>query len=259
MNSILAVVCARAGSKGVKGKNVRDFLRFPIGYYTLSAYDLFCERYAADYEGAVLLAVNTDSAELTEQFSRTTIEKIFIPRKEKLSGDRVSKIDVIRDTLAETEKKFSMEFDIIVDFDLTSPLRKPGDIKNIIDTLIMSPIADIALSMTSARRNPYFNQLVKGTSGFLTTAIKSNFIARQQAPEVFDANASLYAYRPEYLKNDTGIFLNAKLVGSMMEDTGVLDIDSERDFRLMEVIARYLYETEPAYGEVREHIERILI
>ena len=254
--NVLVIVCARAGSKGVKGKNVRDFLRFPIGYYSLSAFDLYLGRHSAQY-GDTLLAVNTDSKELIKQFSRTAVEHIIIPRKTSLAGDRVSKIDVVRDTLNEAEAAAGKVFDIVVDLDLTSPLRKVIDIKNILDTLLGSPGADIALSLTESRRNPYFNQLVRGTSGFLTTAIQSNFIARQQAPEVYDANASLYAYRPHYLKNDSGIFLDAKLVGSMMEDTGILDIDSERDFRLMEIIARYLYETDPSYGEVREHIERI--
>ncbi len=257
MRNILVIVCARAGSKGVKGKNVRDFLRFPIGYYTLAAYDLFFDRYATQY-GSCIFALNTDSKELVKQFSRSTVEHIVVQRKESLAGDRVSKIDVVRDTLSEAEKASGREFDIVVDLDLTSPLRKAVDIKNILDTLIAEPDADIALSVTEPRRNPYFNQLAKGADGYLKTAIQSNFIARQQAPEVFDANASIYAYRPGYLKNDTGIFLNAKLVGSMMEDTGILDIDSERDFRLMEVVARYLYETEPSFGEVREHVEHIL-
>lgn len=257
MKNILAIICARAGSKGVKGKNVRDFLKFPIGYYTFAAYDLFCSRYGTRY-GGFTLALNTDSDDLVTQFSRTTAEYIVVPRKDALAGDRVSKIDVIRDTLSAMEERTEEEYDVVLDMDLTSPLRKAEDIKNVLDALIENPTADVALSVTEPRRNPYFNQLVKGRNGFLTTAIQSNFIARQQAPDVFDANASLYAYRPGYLKNENDIFLNAKLVGSMMDDTGILDIDSERDFRLMEVIARYLYETEPAFGEVRENIERIL-
>lgn len=257
MKNILAIVCARAGSKGVRGKNVRDFLKFPIGYYTLSAYDLFYHRYSTQF-GSFTFAVNTDSDDLVTQFSRTTIEHIVVPRKDELAGDRVSKIDVVRDTLAAAEEQTEREYDIVLDMDLTSPLRKAEDIKNVLDALNAAPQADVALSVTEPRRNPYFNQLVKDQNGYLSTAIKSNFVARQQAPEVFDANASLYAYRPAYLKKESGIFLNAKLVGSMMDDTGILDIDSERDFRLMEVVARYLYETEPAFGEVREHIELII-
>ena len=37
-----------------------------------------------------------------------------------------------------------------------------------------------------------------------------------------------------------------------MKDTGILDIDSEDDFELMEVLAEYFYQKYPAYGEIRE-------
>ena len=255
--NLLVTVCARAGSKGVKSKNTRDFLKLPIAYYSLSAYNLFCGRYAAEYDSCIV-ALNTDSEQLMEQFSKTKVESILIPRRAVLAGDRVSKIDVVRDTLIGAEKKTGALFDVILDLDLTSPLRKVQDIKNVLDAVLADENADVALSVTEARRNPHFNQLVRDSSGYFTTAIKSNFVARQQAPEVFDANASIYAYRPAYLKNNNGILLHAKLVGAMMDDTGILDIDSERDFRLMEVVARYLYETEPAYGEVREHVFSIL-
>ena len=62
MNS-LVTICARAGSKGVKSKNIRDFLGYPICWYTLAAYRLFLARAGADY-GAFDLAVNTDAPEL---------------------------------------------------------------------------------------------------------------------------------------------------------------------------------------------------
>ena len=45
--NILFTICARAGSKGVKSKNARDFLGYPLVYYTLSVYDGFCRNYEA--------------------------------------------------------------------------------------------------------------------------------------------------------------------------------------------------------------------
>jgi len=255
--NILVLICARKGSKGVKGKNVREFLGYPISYYTLSAFTLFKERYMKE-DTSFMLAVNTDSADLLDQIAATKVPYIMVDRKEELAGDRVSKIDVIRDSLHSVEDKLNNSFDLVIDLDITSPLRKAEDIKNIIDVISDSKEADIALSVTDARRNPYFNQLTQNEDGFLTTVIRSNFIARQQTPPVFDANASIYAYRPGYLKNSDGIFLNAKLVGSLMEDTGILDIDSEKDFQLMEVVANYLYNSDPSFFEVRDNIKSLL-
>ena len=255
---ILTTICGRAGSKGLAGKNARDFLGFPILFYSLSAYSLFLECFGDRY-GSFDFALNTDSDELIRQFGCTSIEGEVVNRKESLAGDRVSKIDVIRDTLFEMEKKSKKIYDLVVDIDLTSPLRRAVDFKNLLDAAVENKDADITLSLTDSRRSPYFNQLIKGEDGFYKTAIKSDFIARQQVPEVFDANASLYAYRPWYLKNADGIFLNAKLAASFMLDTAVLDIDCERDFELMQVIAEYLFESDSEFCEVRDNIKHITL
>ena len=37
-----------------------------------------------------------------------------------------------------------------------------------------------------------------------------------------------------------------------MVDTGILDIDSEEDYELMQVIARYLFENNAAFKETYE-------
>ena len=40
----------------------------------------------------------------------------------------------------------------------------------------------------------------------------------------------------------------------VMYDTGILDLDHENDFELMQVIAKHLYETKPEFAEVYEHL-----
>ncbi len=255
--NILVTICARAGSKGVKSKNMRDYLGVPICWYTVSGYMLFLERFGKAL-GEFTLACNTDAEELFSQLDKTKVEYLRVPRKAELATDTASKIDVIRDTLREAEKATGKKYDIVVDMDLTSPLRRVEDIKNIIATLQSNPEAEVALSVTEARRNPYFNQLVTGENGFLRTAIVSDFVARQQAPEVFDANASLYAYRPGFLLGTNTIINKAKLVGSVMPDTAVLDIDSERDFELISLLGEYFFKSDTAYGEIRDNIKNIL-
>lgn len=249
--NILVTICARAGSKGVKSKNMRDFLGVPICRYTLSAYRLFVERYGAQY-GSFDLAVNTDAQELYAQIDRAGVSYLKVPRKESLAGDTASKTDVMRDTLAVAQEQTGKTYDFVLDMDLTSPLRRVEDVKNLIDAYLANPQAEIALTVTESRRNPYFNQLVPTGDGFFKIAIDSLFVARQQAPEVFDANASLYVYRPSFLTGTTKILAQAKLVCSVMPDTAVLDIDSERDFELMQLLADYFYRTDPAFGEIRD-------
>jgi len=254
--NILATVCARAGSKGVASKNIRDFLGLPIVLYTLSAWRLFLERHGPDY-GHFDLAVNTDSPTLFDQVEKSGTAFLRIPRREDLAGDLASKIDVIRDTLRLAQEAAGLSYDAVVDMDLTSPLRRVCDVKNIIDTLFSTPGAEVALSACEARRNPYFNQLMKGPDGYWHTVVASDFVARQQAPAIVDANASLYAYSPSFLLQSDAIILKAKLAVSEMPDTAILDIDSENDYRLMQVLAEYFFENDPLYGEVRDRASKL--
>lgn len=84
-NNILVTVCARAGSKGVKGKNTKLFCGRPLAAYTVAAYGLFRQRYQEAY-GKMTLAVNTDSELLLQQMDELHTEYLYVPRAESLAG-----------------------------------------------------------------------------------------------------------------------------------------------------------------------------
>ena len=238
---ILFTICGRAGSKGIKNKNIRDFVGNPLSYYTLSAIDLYLKKHRdVEYD----IVINSDSDILLKLLDDNQMRKVdLIKRDPSLAGDTVGKVDVIRNCLMEMEKRKNTTYDIVIDLDITSPLRKVCDIEK-------QP--DCTSSVATARRNPYFNQVMKTENGF-KTVIDSNFTARQQAPEIFDMNASLYAYSPEHLKAGGGV-LDGYCEMIEMYDTGILDLDHENDFELMEVIAEYLFDKYPEFGEVRNNI-----
>lgn len=82
-------------------------------------------------------------------------------------------------------------------------------------------------------------------------AIASNFTTRQEAPAFYDMNASIYAYSPNALETkEQATFFNSNCDAVVMADTGILDIDSEEDYELMQVIANYLFEKKEEYKEV---------
>lgn len=234
--NLLFTICARAGSKGVKSKNIRAFCGRPILYYTLAAYQLFFEKYAAIYQD-IALAVNTDSRELVEQMASSGIPYVYIAREEDLAGDYVSKMSVIRDTLLKVEEQAKKCYDITVDLDLTSPIRTAEDIKGTIDALLADENADISYSVTESRRSPYFNMVCKKENGYYNTVFKSEFVSRQQVPECFDMNASIYAYNRRYLLQGQANERNAVIW--RMLNTAVLDIDSEEDYELLGILLQH--------------------
>lgn len=241
--NILFTLCGRAGSKGVKGKNARDFLDVPLVWYSMANIALYMEKYAAGNNIKVVL--NTDSEPLKDLVRRVKdVPVTIIHREEQLAGDKVAKVAVIMDSLNKAEEAFAIKFDMVVDLDITSPLRTVQDVKNAIDRKRQRPEVDVVYSVAPSRRNPYFN-MVKEENGFFCKAIPSNFTTRQEAPVFYDMNASIYAYSPAALRNkEHATFFNSNCDAVVMKDTGILDIDSEEDYELMQVIAKYLFESE---------------
>lgn len=248
--NILFTICARKGSKGLKNKNISNFCNYPISYFTLSAYQLFKEKYSYNCD----LAINTDSEELLKQVRLTKINFTHIERTEELAGDIVGKIDVIKDTY----KKIGKTYDFIIDLDLTSPLRTPEDIKGTLDELIDNPETNLCVSVTDSRRSPYFNQIQINEQGYYKPVINRGVTARQQVPIVYDMNASIYVYRPNFLINSKGNLFDGNIKIYKMKDSAVIDIDNPEDSNLMQIIAEYFYKKYPNYNVVFSNIKNIL-
>ena len=249
--NILFTLCGRAGSKGVKGKNARDFLDIPLVWYSMANIVLYKERFAIDDH--INIVLNTDSEDLIKLVEQVKdLDVTILRRDDSLGGDRVPKVAVILDCLTRSEGIFKINYDMVVDLDITSPLRTVQDIKNAIDKKAGRNDVDVVYSVAPSRRNPYFN-MVKEENGFFCKAIPSNFTTRQEAPVFYDMNASIYAYSPVALrKKEHATFFNSGCDAVVMADTGILDIDSEEDYELMQVIAKYLFENKKEFKETFE-------
>lgn len=253
---ILITICGRAGSKGFRNKNLKTFCGKPLVYYTLSAVELLKEQ-RPDWDIDVCL--NTDSEDLAHLVAEKYPEVAYLPRGEKLGGDTVPKMDVFHDCLDRMEAKKGIKYDYLVDTDITSPLRKVDDIAKAIDVKDTRSDVDLVFSVTEARRNPYFNQVRAvgnpAADGHVEKVVESPYTARQQAPAVYDLNASIYVFKRDFLANNTtGILWDGVCSIYEMQDTGVLDIDSEDDYLLMEAIATHLYQKQEEFGKVRDNI-----
>lgn len=253
MKRVLITVCGRAGSKGFRNKNLKVFCGEPLVYYTLSAAGMFCSQRP---DLGVDVALNTDSPELRELVAARYPEVVSIPRPEELCGDTVPKMAVFQQTLAEMEQRTGVPYDYLIDLDITSPIRRAQDVAGAFAAAEAREDLDLVFSVAEARRNPYFN-MVKVVGDHVEKVIESPYTARQQAPAIYDLNASIYVFRRDFLANNhTGILWDGKCGIYEMFDSGILDIDSEADYRLMEVIAGHLYDTMPEFAAIRQQIRR---
>ena len=91
MKRLLITICGRAGSKGFKNKNLKNFCGKPLVYYSLSAAELFIKKHP---ELEIDVALNTDSEDLARLVAAEYPEVIYLPRGAELGGDRVPKVEV---------------------------------------------------------------------------------------------------------------------------------------------------------------------
>lgn len=246
--NILITICGRAGSKGVKNKNIREFLGRPLVDFTIGAAKYFKERNIS-YD--IDICINSDSEELLSIAEFNNIEAI--KRPEELAQDNSPKIPVIKNSLDYMEHNFKKNYDFIIDLDITSPIRKVEDIENALNKSISNAKADVVFSVVNSRRNPYFN-MVEMSNGKVIKIKDSEYVARQQAPEVYDMNASIYCFKRESLitKLKKSVFDGLCDI-ILMKDTAILDIDSEEDFELMSILGAYFIKNE--FKEIKDYLD----
>ena len=226
MNKVLCTICMRGGSKGVPGKNLRNLHGKPLMAYTIDQ-----AKRSSLFEYVI---VSTDSAEIAETAKQYGAEAWFL-RPTELATDTASKLPVIRHALLEAEKYYGHEFDILVDLDATSPLRSVEDIKKSYEQFNAGG-ADILITGSPSRKNPYFN-MVEIADGRVCKVkeLQSSPIRRQDAPLVYDMNASIYIWKRKVLLECETLFTDKTLLYVMPEERSV-DIDTELDWEFVRFI-----------------------
>ena len=86
------------------------------------------------------------------------------------------------------------------------------------------------MSATVSRKNPYFNQVYQRRNSVKLVKIdKSNYKRRQDAPIIYDLNASIYVYKRNILIKSNTIYVNKSFLYLMPQNRS-FDIDSKSDF-----------------------------
>ena len=221
---ILCTICARAGSKGVANKNLRLINSKPLIVYSIEqarASNLFDQ-----------IVVSSDSAEI-RSVALANGATYVVERPIEMASDTAPKLPAIRHCVESAEKEFG-KFDVIIDLDATAPLRHPEDIVGAL-ALLKSTNADNVITGTPAHRSPYFNLVETDENGVvhLSKPLQVAIVRRQDSPQCYDMNASIYVWRHAALfENETLFLANTRLF--VMPRERSLDIDSQLDFEVVE-------------------------
>lgn len=221
----IATICARGGSRGVPGKNIRPLLGKPLIVYTIEQ-ALACKRIDAVY-------VSTDD-EAIAAIARTAGARVPFLRPAELATAEAPKLPVIRHLVAAVEAQGTAA-ERIVDLDPTSPLRDLADIDACL--ALLDEATDVVITGYEAEKNPYFNMVEAGADGSvrLVKPPAQGVHTRQSAPRVYAMNASVYVWHRRTL--DKGLWDGRARLHVMPRERSV-DIDSELDFKLVELLMK---------------------
>lgn len=227
--SVLAVIPARGGSKGLPRKNLKSIAGKSLVRHAVET--------ALSLGWIDAVVVSTDDEEIRQEGLDAGASVPFL-RPEELAGDKASSVDTWRHAWLESEKHFGRIFDISILLEPTSPFRTREDIERTLEPLFEGNCAAAAtVSRTPAHYTPHKTLLVNETGriGFYHPQ-GASFAIRQRIPSYYHRNGICYAVLRKTLVDD-GFIIENDCLAIIIERT-VVNIDDAADLQY----ARYLLE-----------------
>ncbi|MBM4135187.1 MAG: acylneuraminate cytidylyltransferase family protein [Nitrospira sp.] len=230
-NSLLAVIPARGGSKGLPGKNIRRFAGLP-----LIAHSILFAKLCPEIDRVI---VSTDSPEIASVAREYGVEVPSL-RPSELAQDNTPIWPVLRHELAAAEQRDGRRYDLLVLLDPTSPTRLPADLAGALKRLCDVPSADGVIGVSQPTFNPIWHCVVE-REGWMADLIEGagNFERRQEVPAVYRINGSLYVWRAEFVRRQAqGWREYGKHLIYEIPESRAVSIDYLEEFERAELLVR---------------------
>ncbi len=223
-HSILALIPARGGSKGVPGKNIRPLAGRPLIAWTIEA-----ARASRFVDRVVLSSDNEDICRIAAAYGC----EVPFRRPKELARDDTPGIAPVLHALEALPG-----FDYLVLLQPTSPFRSTADIDAAI-TRCIDTGAPSVVSVTPASQHPSWMYHMDGDGRLVHFLNEEPIARRQELPRIYALNGAIYvAHIPTLLTEKK--LIGPGTIGYVMPRTRSLDIDTALDFDIAEVLARRL-------------------
>lgn len=225
----VALICARGGSKGLPGKNVRLLGGRPLIAWAVAQ--------AQSVARVSRVIVSTDSEEIARA-ARVAGADIPFMRPAELAADDSPEWLVWRHALSHLRDEGGGMPDALLVVPPTAPLRESADLDRCLDAFAAGN-ADVVITVTPANRSPYFNMVSIQPDGSCSVVIPSagKIVRRQDVPAVFDMTTVAYVARPGFVMERSGLF-DGRVVPVEIPAERAIDIDTPLDFRVAECLIR---------------------
>lgn len=210
---ILALIPARAGSKGIKNKNLVLLDNKPLIYHTIQA--------AKNSKYINKIVVSSDGDSILKYANEQNVETLQRPKE--LALDNTKSHEVVMHAI-----KNYMQFDTIILLQPTSPFRNSYDIDNAFKIFLDSN-ANALISVTE-----YDNKILKAFIVNENNELKGicndefPFMLRQELPKTYMSNGAIYIIKRDlFINNPT--FLPSNTSFYVMDEKSSIDIDTQKD------------------------------
>ena len=211
--SILGLIVARAGSKGIPGKNLKMLHGKPLLAWTIEVAK------ASKYIDRLI--ISTDGVEIANCAKALGCEVPFM-RDTKLAGDRSPVMDTVIDAL----DREGRGVDIVCLLQPTSPLRLTADIDEAIEK---SQKALGCISVTPAKNHPFWTYFINGER-LIGPPAPTN---RQELIAAYTPNGCAYVSEVHWLRTQRS-FLTEETIAHIMPPERSVDIDDAADWHMAE-------------------------
>lgn len=226
-STILAIIPAREGSKGIPGKNTKELNGHPLIAYTIAA------ARRSRYVDSVV--VTTDSEEIAAVSRAYGAETPFL-RPVELASDASRTIDAVVHAVGEMVR-LGRPHEVVVLLQPTSPLRRAEEIDGAIEAFFSHGKLGLA-SVSDVTENPVLTRRLD-RSGVLHPILPvPSTVRRQDMPRFWHVDGAVYVNRADDLTPETS--LNDNPIGFVVPRERSSDIDDIEDFLRAEKIMREL-------------------
>jgi N-acylneuraminate cytidylyltransferase/CMP-N,N'-diacetyllegionaminic acid synthase len=229
--SVLYLITARGGSKGVPGKNLRK-----IGGHSLIAWKAHAAKQVISDEDR--LVISTDCPIIKMEARINQVEVPFT-RPAELATDTASSADVIKHALASLDT----QHDTVVLLEPSAPFTTPD---HLVTALTMKQAKNAHLIVGMKHVEPHTTFVAEQPDDDFVTPIIVKMdrvgrnLRRQDLRQEWTMNGALYVFDTAMFKKTGSIYGGARNYGLLMDRWHSIEIDSTFDLEM----AEYAYDRE---------------
>lgn len=224
---ILGFIPARAGSKGVPGKNIKMLAGKPLISHTIET--------ALASNVFDCLLVSTDGEDIA-RVAREAGAEVPFRRPAELATDTAKGMDVLQHAMEWCEKQ-GRQFNWTMTLQPTSPLRSSEDILNACKLMIQYR-AKAIVSVCEVDHHPWWNNTLPEDmcmEHFIRPEILN--LNRQSLPKYYRLNGAIYLAEWKFIRQKKSWYGKYTYAYVMPRERSV-DIDTALDFALAETLLR---------------------